>query len=237
MTRLRQGRKISGLTLGQGARLLDVEVIHLANVELEVEPASDQLLRRMAELYQTTVAWLLGDEPQISPENHRLLNDVEHDSDRATLTEFMGMLSTPERAGYPPPRKARTIADIARLFTTAAEHDQSADEAAAELIADGVDVPGFLERVQRDVSAASKRRYVQHQGQTRNHECHWPGCTAQVPPAMWGCKVHWFRLPKVLRDRIWAAYVPGQEVEMTPSETYLQVADDVQRWIRTSGTR
>jgi hypothetical protein len=48
---------------------------------------------------------------------------------------------------------------------------------------------------------------------------------------MWGCRAHWYRLPKALRDRVWAAYVPGQEIGMTPSEAYLDVADEVQRWI------
>lgn len=78
----------------------------------------------------------------------------------------------------------------------------------------------------------NKADYVKRQGQTRAHHCHWPGCSAQVPPAMWGCGKHWFKLPKALRDRIWRAYVPGQEVDMTPSDEYLKVADDVQRWIR-----
>lgn len=81
------------------------------------------------------------------------------------------------------------------------------------------------------VPVERKRRYARSQKQTRKHHCHWPGCTEQVPPAMWGCKAHWFKLPKVLRDRIWRTYAPGQEVDMTPSEEYLQVADDVQRWI------
>lgn len=79
---------------------------------------------------------------------------------------------------------------------------------------------------------ATKARYVQRQKQTRNHECHWPGCAQQVPPAMWGCKSHWFKLPKQLRDRIWATYEPGQEKTLTPSAAYLDVADEVQRWIR-----
>lgn len=81
----------------------------------------------------------------------------------------------------------------------------------------------------------SKAEYVRGQGQTRKHHCHWPGCTQQVPPAVWGCKPHWFALPKDLRDRVWRAYRPGQEVDLTPSREYLQVADDVQRWIRSSG--
>jgi transcriptional regulator with XRE-family HTH domain len=84
-------------------------------------------------------------------------------------------------------------------------------------------------------SIAAKRRYVQRQSQTRKHHCHWPGCETQVPPAVWGCKPHWFRLPKALRDRIWRTYQPGQEVDMTPSTAYLDVADEVQAWIRESG--
>lgn len=78
----------------------------------------------------------------------------------------------------------------------------------------------------------SKADYVRAQPQTRKHECHWPGCTRQVPPAMWGCKTHWFRLPARLRAAIWRTYQPGQEVTMTPSAEYLRVADEVQRWCR-----
>ena len=80
-----------------------------------------------------------------------------------------------------------------------------------------------------------KARYVRSQGQTRAHACHWPGCDRQVPPAMWGCRLHWFRLPKALRDRIWDAYVPGQEKRMDPSAEYLAVANEVREWIKTQG--
>ena len=82
---------------------------------------------------------------------------------------------------------------------------------------------------------ADKVAYVRAQRQTRPHTCHWPGCTIQVKPAQWGCRAHWFRLPKGLRDRIWAAYVPGQEVTLTPSDAYLQVMKDVEAWIRLHG--
>jgi hypothetical protein len=57
---------------------------------------------------------------------------------------------------------------------------------------------------------ADKVAHVKRAGQTRNHECHWPECKTQVPPAMWGCKAHWFRLPQALRNRIWSTYRPGQ---------------------------
>lgn len=78
----------------------------------------------------------------------------------------------------------------------------------------------------------NKSDHVRRAPQTRAHTCHWPGCTRQVPPAKWGCKPHWFRLPKRLRDRIWATYRPGQENDMNPSPAYLAVADEVQQWIQ-----
>lgn len=80
----------------------------------------------------------------------------------------------------------------------------------------------------------SKASYVRRQPQDRNHTCHWPGCEKQCPPAMWGCKQHWFSLPKDLRDLVWASYVPGQERRMDPSEDYLTVAHEVQDWIRAN---
>ena len=49
---------------------------------------------------------------------------------------------------------------------------------------------------------------------------------------MWGCKPHWFALPKRLRDKVWAAYRPGQEETMAVSNAYFAVADEVQEWIR-----
>lgn len=83
---------------------------------------------------------------------------------------------------------------------------------------------------------ADKAAYVKRQGQTRDHHCHWPGCTKQVPPAMWGCQGHWFKLPMRLRNRIWATYKPGQEINGTPSANYLKVAREVQDWIATEGS-
>jgi len=78
----------------------------------------------------------------------------------------------------------------------------------------------------------TKADYVRSQGQTRDHECHWPGCDKQVPPAMWGCSAHWFKLPKALREEIWDTYRPGQEKTLTPSAAYLVAANKVQAWIR-----
>lgn len=78
----------------------------------------------------------------------------------------------------------------------------------------------------------AKALYVKGQGQTRQHTCHWPGCSAQVPPALWGCRKHWMTLPVELRDLIWKTYRPGQEVDRSPSREYLDAAAKVQEWIR-----
>lgn len=63
------------------------------------------------------------------------------------------------------------------------------------------------------------------------HTCHWPGCETSVPPSMWGCRPHWFSLPKVLRKAVWATYRPGQEITKDPSEDYLRVVGNVTKWI------
>jgi hypothetical protein len=80
-----------------------------------------------------------------------------------------------------------------------------------------------------------KAAYVRSQRQTREHTCHWPGCEKQVPPAMWGCRPHWYRLPAALRNKIWHAYRPGQENDLRPSQEYLDAANEVQQWIREHG--
>lgn len=68
-------------------------------------------------------------------------------------------------------------------------------------------------------------------GRSGNHRCHWPGCDKFVVPAVWGCKTHWYKLPLRLRNKIWAAYRPGQEDTKTPSRAYIEVAKEVQDWI------
>lgn len=82
-----------------------------------------------------------------------------------------------------------------------------------------------------------KVAHVKSQGQTRSHHCHWPGCTQQVPPAKWGCVRHWYALPLHLRNAVWRTYRSGQEVTGTPSKDYLDVADQVQTWIKTQAPR
>lgn len=77
----------------------------------------------------------------------------------------------------------------------------------------------------------SKADYVRRQPQRRNHACHWPGCGRQVPPAMWGCRAHWYKLPAHLRTLIWRTYRPGQEIDGRPSRDYVTAARAVRKWI------
>jgi hypothetical protein len=84
-----------------------------------------------------------------------------------------------------------------------------------------------------DTPISDKVAYVKSQGQSRTHTCHWTGCTRQVPPAMWGCKTHWYKLPLAIRRRIWRCYQPGQEVTQTPSREYIDAAREAEAWIAT----
>ena len=56
------------------------------------------------------------------------------------------------------------------------------------------------------------------------HTCHATGCATPVTPAMWGCRRHWFMVPKPLRDAIWRHYRAGQESDWQPSVAYLNAA-------------
>lgn len=64
-----------------------------------------------------------------------------------------------------------------------------------------------------------------------SHTCHARGCDRAVPPKMFMCKGHWLSLPEPMRDAIWAAYRPGQEVTKTPSREYLTVARAAINWL------
>lgn len=62
------------------------------------------------------------------------------------------------------------------------------------------------------------------------HHCHWPGCKSTVSPSLWGCRDHWYALPKHIRDLIWANYKPGQEVTKTPSVGYIEASRLAHDW-------
>jgi len=57
------------------------------------------------------------------------------------------------------------------------------------------------------------------------HCCAWPGCTRAVPVRLWGCKEHWYMLPRELRERILAAHRPGQTAATWSAEYRAAVSD------------
>ena len=42
------------------------------------------------------------------------------------------------------------------------------------------------------------------------HECPGYGCTRRVPEHMLACRADWSRIPRVLRDAVWAAWDNGR---------------------------
>lgn len=82
-------------------------------------------------------------------------------------------------------------------------------------------------------SVGRKAEYVRDRIRTpaRGHHCHWPGCERKVPPALWGCREHWYKLPLALRNKIWASFRPGQEESKAPSRAYVEAAREVREWI------
>ena len=65
-----------------------------------------------------------------------------------------------------------------------------------------------------------------------SHQCHWPTGRMETPPKLWGCKRHWFKLPKILRDKVWATYAPGQEIRKDPSPAYIDVIIEVEAFAK-----
>ncbi len=55
------------------------------------------------------------------------------------------------------------------------------------------------------------------------HACHAHGCKTSIPPKIFACRAHWFKLRKQMRDAIWREYRPGQERDKEPSLRYLCV--------------
>lgn len=56
-----------------------------------------------------------------------------------------------------------------------------------------------------------------------SHRCHAIGCEKEVPPKLLMCARHWRMVPPTIQRRIWAHYVPGQEIRKDPTDTYLDV--------------
>lgn len=56
------------------------------------------------------------------------------------------------------------------------------------------------------------------------HRCMWASCPMMLAPRFAFCFNHWFRLPKWLRDKVAAAYVPGKPLRD-------DIATVTNRWI------
>lgn len=56
------------------------------------------------------------------------------------------------------------------------------------------------------------------------HTCHAIGCERSVPQRMLMCGQHWFRVPRKLREHVWATYRDGQCNTYDPSTAYCQAA-------------
>ena len=57
------------------------------------------------------------------------------------------------------------------------------------------------------------------------HSCPWPGCTQRVPRHLWGCKAHWYRLPRELGDRVSRAWRHGTVGE------HMEALEAIDEWL------
>lgn len=71
----------------------------------------------------------------------------------------------------------------------------------------------------------------------RTRFCYWPHCPEKVQPSILCCREHWYKLPKELRDRIWAAYRPGQESDGLLSREYVIALQDVRKFAAAADGR
>lgn len=56
------------------------------------------------------------------------------------------------------------------------------------------------------------------------HHCHATNCQTPVPPEMFMCRKHWYKVPKSIRAKIWKTYRDGQCDDMEPSKEYCETA-------------
>mgnify|MGYP000482234381 CR=1 FL=1 len=68
-------------------------------------------------------------------------------------------------------------------------------------------------------------------GASAEHTCHAVGCRVVVAPKLLFCLRHWRLVPKAMQRRVWAAYVPGQEVRKDPTQAYLDVQREVVAYV------
>lgn len=64
------------------------------------------------------------------------------------------------------------------------------------------------------------------------HLCGWPGCRRPIPLSQWGCNVHWYSLPKEIRDAIWQGWKVGK---LSPE--WIAANEAALAWIKEIPTR
>lgn len=72
-TRLKEARKLAGLSQGRVAKMLGLHRPSVSEMEAGNRRVSADELARLAEIYDVSVAWLFGDAPQmLDPHDPRL---------------------------------------------------------------------------------------------------------------------------------------------------------------------
>ncbi len=71
--------------------------------------------------------------------------------------------------------------------------------------------------------AGGRCKHCGREGERMKHTCHADGCEREVPPKMLMCLDHWRKVPYRIQKKVWAAYVPGQEIRKNPTREYLGV--------------
>jgi hypothetical protein len=105
-TRMLRAREMAGLSRSQVYKLLGIplDCIHgqwltdLETGDLDIRTQGEPSIRRFADLYGVSRAWLLGADPVVPDNVVRALRDADiSPSDRETLLEVIGAIATPER--------------------------------------------------------------------------------------------------------------------------------------------
>lgn len=60
------------------------------------------------------------------------------------------------------------------------------------------------------------------------HNCPWPGCSQRVPRHLWGCKAHWYRVPRELRNQCTSAWRSGSLGE------HMEALEAIDDWLEGS---
>ena len=70
--RLREARKVAGLSQGQVAKLLAMHRPTISEIEAGNRRVSAEELTKFAETYDVTVSWLLGESAELEADDSRL---------------------------------------------------------------------------------------------------------------------------------------------------------------------